>query len=100
MTTANAVNSPEKIQKTMNEFERQQQLMELQEEMLDELLEDDSDEEEAEEVIDKVFDAIGIELNSKLVSAPKTQLVKEKSEVKAKGNKQEDAELTALLNSL
>jgi len=30
------------------------------------LLEDPSDEEEAEEVIDEVFDAIGIELNSKV----------------------------------
>jgi len=100
MTTANAVNSPEKIQKTMNEFERQQQLMELQEEMLDELLEDDSDEEEAEEVIEEVFDAIGIELNSKMVSAPKTQISKEKSELKTPNKQDDEAELTALLNSL
>jgi len=98
MTAANSVNSPEKIQKTMNEYERQQQLMELQEEMLDELLEDPSDEEEAEEVIDEVFDAIGIELNSKLVNAPKTQVGEKQQAGKVKSD--EDAELTALLNSL
>jgi len=80
----------------MNEYERQQQLMELQEEMLDELLDDPSDEEEAEEVIDEVFDAIGIELNSKLVSAPKTKMGEKQTAVKS----DEDAELTALLHSL
>jgi len=97
MTTVNSVNSPEKIQKTMNEYERQQQLMELQEEMLDELLDDDaSDEEEAEEVIDEVFDAIGIELNSKLVSTPKTHVGEKQTAVKS----DDDAELTALLHSL
>jgi len=66
--------------------------------MLDELLDDPSDEEEAEEVIDEVFDAIGIELNSKLESAPKTQLGEKQTAGKAKSD--EDAELTALLNSL
>jgi len=91
------MNSPEKIQKTMSEFERQQQLMELQEEMLDELLEDESEEEEAEEVVEQIFEAIGIELNSKMVSAPKTQLAKPQ---KQKQSTEDDAGITALLNSL
>jgi len=101
MATANSVNGPEKIQKTMNEFEKQQQLMELQEEMLDELLEDNSDEEEVDEVIDEVFDAIGIELNAKMVSAPKTMANGSKNKNQEKADDDKDvAELKALLQSL
>jgi len=97
MTTANSVNSPEKIQRTMNEFERQQQLMQLQEDMLDELLEGSDDEEEAEEVIDAVFDEIGIELNSKLADAPRARVAV--NTVPPSATK-DDAELEALLKSL
>uniref|UniRef100_A0A6B2LI75 Uncharacterized protein n=1 Tax=Arcella intermedia TaxID=1963864 RepID=A0A6B2LI75_9EUKA len=98
MATANAINSPEKIQQTMLNFEKQNQMMQLQEEMLDELLEDSEEEEEAQELVDTVLEDIGIELNRQMVPAPKNKL--SNPTIKAKTPQNEDAELEALLKSL
>jgi len=103
MATANAINSPDKIQQSMLNFQKQTQMMELQEEMLDELLEDSEEEEAAKELADAVFEEIGIELNSQMVSAPRHKVTTgpEKVSTTAKKTSQtEDAELEALLKSL
>jgi len=74
--TANQITSPTKLQNTMAEYEKQSQIMALQDEMLDEVLDDPSQESEAEELVNKVYDEIGLELNSKLVNTPqKSQTV-------------------------
>eukprot|EP01125_Pyxidicula_operculata_P022213 TRINITY_DN8963_c0_g1_i1.p1 TRINITY_DN8963_c0_g1~~TRINITY_DN8963_c0_g1_i1.p1 ORF type:complete len:225 (+),score=61.58 TRINITY_DN8963_c0_g1_i1:46-720(+) len=109
MATVNAMNSPEKLHQTMMNYEKQSQMMDMNEEMLDELLDDSEEEEEAEQLVDAVFEEIGIELNSQLVDAPKTKLAATGGKTAAPASKSkpkmvpeggDDADLEALLKSL
>eukprot|EP00697_Spironema_sp_BW2_P013606 gnl/Spiro4/3777_TR1859_c0_g1_i1.p1 gnl/Spiro4/3777_TR1859_c0_g1~~gnl/Spiro4/3777_TR1859_c0_g1_i1.p1 ORF type:complete len:289 (+),score=73.10 gnl/Spiro4/3777_TR1859_c0_g1_i1:82-867(+) len=63
------------IQKTMTEFTKSNELMDMKEEMigdaLDEVMDDQGDEEEeTNTILAQVFDEIGINLDQQLVSAP------------------------------
>ncbi|KAL6057366.1 Charged multivesicular body protein 2b [Balamuthia mandrillaris] len=70
MAVANKqVNLP-KMQATLQQFERQMELSNMQEEMLDEALEGEFDDEDSDAYLDQVFDEIGLELSTKLSSTP------------------------------
>ena len=62
------------IQKTLREFERQNEKMDMTEEIMndamDDAFEEDGEAEETEELVQQVFDEIGINLNSQLASVP------------------------------
>ncbi|KAL7096052.1 hypothetical protein ACP275_10G059800 [Erythranthe tilingii] len=62
------------LQKIMQEFEMQNEKMELTSEVMgdaiDDALEGDEEEEETEELVSQVLDEIGITINSELVNAP------------------------------
>ncbi|PIN19854.1 hypothetical protein CDL12_07477 [Handroanthus impetiginosus] len=62
------------LQKIMQEFEMQNEKMELTSEVMgdaiDDALEGDEEEEETEELVNQVLDEIGIDINSELVNAP------------------------------
>jgi hypothetical protein len=79
MKTANQLNSPQKMQATMAEYEKQNQLMQMHDEykidfslfffskiprMLDELFDESSQESEVEDLVNAVYDEIGLELNT------------------------------------
>lgn len=63
------------LQRISMEFEKQSDLMEQRQEFMDESVDDVmgdelEDNDEADEIVDKVLDEIGIDLNSKLQTAP------------------------------
>eukprot|EP00899_Mesostigma_viride_P016372 jgi/Mesvir1/24736/Mv21999-RA.1 len=62
------------LQKIMMEFERQNEKMEMTEEVMGDAIDDamagDDEEEETEELVNQVLDEIGINLNQELVEAP------------------------------
>lgn len=95
MKTANSITSPMKMQATMAEYEKQSQIMQLQDDMLDELLDDPSEESEVEELVNAVYDEIGLELNSNLVSTPQVKV--KPTPVAPQKAKAQDADLDALL---
>jgi charged multivesicular body protein 2A len=74
MMAMNRVMKLPALQKTMMEFQKQSEMMEMKQEMVQDAVEDALDDEEAEEeseqVVQQVLDEIGINLNSALVSAP------------------------------
>eukprot|EP00695_Tsukubamonas_globosa_P003348 TRINITY_DN588_c0_g1_i1.p1 TRINITY_DN588_c0_g1~~TRINITY_DN588_c0_g1_i1.p1 ORF type:complete len:212 (-),score=48.41 TRINITY_DN588_c0_g1_i1:60-695(-) len=84
------------MQRIMQEFEKQSEIMDLKDEMMndavDEVMGDEDDEEETEEVLSKVMDEIGLDLGSQLGKTPASQI----------GAKQaaEDADLQARLEAL
>jgi len=62
------------MQRIMMEFEKQNEMMDMKEEMvsdtMDDAFEQESEQEESEEVIQQVLDEIGINLSSQLADAP------------------------------
>jgi len=98
MATANAVNSPTKMQQTMMQYEKQAMMMQTTDELLDELLEDSDGEEEAEELVNAVFDEIGLEMDAQMVSAPKGKIQAPKT--KSKTAEEEDEDLEKMLAGL
>ncbi|KAG0481729.1 hypothetical protein HPP92_012197 [Vanilla planifolia] len=62
------------LQRIMQEFEMQNERMEMVSEVMgdaiDDALEGDEEEEETEELVNQVLDEIGIDINSELVKAP------------------------------
>jgi len=79
----------------MAEYEKQNQLMQMHDQMLDELLDDSSQESEVEDLVNAVYDEIGLELNKNLVNTPQTKI---KAQPKAtQKEKKEDPDLDALL---
>ncbi|MFQ6619094.1 hypothetical protein Gotur_000016 [Gossypium turneri] len=62
------------LQKIMQEFEMQNEKMEMVSEVMgdaiDDALEGDEEEEETEELVSQVLDEIGIDINQELVNAP------------------------------
>merc|ERR1712157_187400 len=78
MSSANATMDAKELQKTMNEFTKQNELLNIREEMMDDALADafdnDEIEEEAEQVTNQVLEELGIELGDKMNVAPSSKL--------------------------
>lgn len=62
------------IQKIMQEFEKQSEIMDMKEEMMndaiDDAMGDDEDEEESDAVVTEVLDELGLQLSDKLTDLP------------------------------
>mmetsp|Transcript_6769 Transcript_6769/g.23321 ORF Transcript_6769/g.23321 Transcript_6769/m.23321 type:complete len:227 (-) Transcript_6769:232-912(-) len=78
LTGMNGQLSLPEIQKTLREFERQNEKMDMTSEIMDDAMDDAFEEEgeaeETEELVQQVFDEIGINLNTQLASVPATQV--------------------------
>ena len=73
MSMNKQMNLPQ-IQRIMQEFEKQTEIMDMKEDMIsdavDDVLEEDDFEEESEAVINQVLDELGVQLNQKLSDLP------------------------------
>lgn len=62
------------IQKILQEFEKQSEIMGMKEEMIneamDDAMEDEGDEEETDAVVSQVLDELGLQLNDQLSGLP------------------------------
>lgn len=62
------------IQKILQEFEKQSEIMDMKEEMIneamDDAMEDEGDEEETDAVVSQVLDELGLQLNDQLSGLP------------------------------
>ena len=78
LTGMNGQLSLPEIQKTLREFERQNEKMDMTSEMMndamDDAFEEEGEAEESDELVQQVFDEIGISLNSELASVPSAQV--------------------------
>ena len=78
MAKTNKAVDVQKLQQTMQEFEKQNAVMDMTEEMMndtmDNVLDDENDEEEGEEILAQVMDEIGIEFSTKAAAVPKGRL--------------------------
>lgn len=78
LTGMNGQLSLPEIQKTLREFERQNEKMDMTSEMMndamDDAFEEEGEAEESDELVQQVFDEIGINLNSELASVPTAQM--------------------------
>lgn len=108
MASANKAVDSKEIAKIMNEFTRQNEVMQVREEMMDDALADAFDsegmEEEADEVTGQVLAELGIEMDQKLVGLDAPQNLPEE-EVETSKEEEEalmDAlpDLKARLNAL
>ncbi|CAJ1027956.1 Snf7, putative [Leishmania lindenbergi] len=99
----NKMNIPE-MQKIMREFEKQNEMMGMKEDMMndavDEVMDDDGmEEEETEQEIQKVMDEAGLEFRTK-VGVTDTALPQKSTETQADTDEQLDARLAALKASM
>lgn len=82
------------IQRILQEFEKQSEIMDMKEEMMndaiDDAMEGDDDEEESDAVVSQVLDELGLQLNEELGSLPQTG-----GALPAKGQKQPTATAAA-----
>ncbi|XP_063906133.1 charged multivesicular body protein 2a [Zophobas morio] len=64
------------IQRILQEFEKQSEIMDMKEEIMndaiDDAMEDDGDEEESDAVVNQVLDELGLQLNDQLSGLPQT----------------------------
>jgi charged multivesicular body protein 2A len=62
------------IQKIMQEFEKQSEIMNMKEDMMNEVIDDamgeEDDEEESEQIVNQVLDEIGVSLNEQISDLP------------------------------
>merc|ERR1711917_66544 len=58
------------IQKIMQEFEKQSEMMNMKEEMMNDAMGDEDDEEESEAVVNKVLDELGLEMGGEMGAIP------------------------------
>ncbi|KAF7493160.1 Charged multivesicular body protein 2a [Sarcoptes scabiei] len=62
------------IQRIMQEFEKQSDIMDMKEEMMsdviDDVIGDEEDEEESDQVVSQILDELGVQLNQKLSDLP------------------------------
>lgn len=62
------------IQRILQEFEKQSEIMDMKEEMInehiDDAMEDEGDEEETDAVVAQVLDELGLQLNDQLSGLP------------------------------
>lgn len=68
-----SMNLPQ-IQRIMQEFEKQSDIMDMKEEMMsdviDDVIGDEEDEEESDQVVSQILDELGVQLNQKLSDLP------------------------------
>jgi division protein CdvB (Snf7/Vps24/ESCRT-III family) len=95
MAYSNSVTPLPQMQRTMVQYQKQNEMAEMKEEMMDDMFEDPEEDEQADEELSKVMDSIGLEVSSSLPSASKNSLAS-KTGAKSK----EDAEVEKLLQSL
>lgn len=100
MQAVNASPSMAHITQTLAEFDKQNQMMEMADELLDDLLEDSDGEEEADEIVEQVFEEVGLDLNEKLVSAPSGRVRGQQQAAAQQEEDPTDAEAEALLRQL
>merc|ERR1712227_934186 len=100
MGQMNKLVDPQKVAKTMHDFEMANAKMEMTEETmneaLDDVLADSDDEDEEQAVINQVLDEIGIEITSKVSNAPTAP----KGTLKTTATSDEDKEIEAMLAQL
>merc|ERR1711902_386601 len=100
MGQMNKLVDPQKVAKTMHDFEMANAKMEMTEETmneaLDDILADSDDEEEEQAIVNQVLDEIGIEITSKVSNAPSAP----KGTVKTTATSDEDKEIEAMLAQL
>ncbi|CAB3232716.1 unnamed protein product [Arctia plantaginis] len=74
MATMNRQLNMPQIQKILQEFEKQSEIMDMKEEMMndsiDEAMEADDDEEESDAVVSQILDELGLQLNDTLSGLP------------------------------
>ncbi|XP_061717472.1 charged multivesicular body protein 2a [Cydia pomonella] len=74
MATMNRQLNMPQIQKILQEFEKQSEIMDMKEEMMndsiDEAMEGDEDEEESDAVVGQILDELGLQLNDTLSGLP------------------------------
>ncbi|XP_034043137.1 charged multivesicular body protein 2Ba [Thalassophryne amazonica] len=98
MQKVNQKMDPEKVMKTMKEFQKENMKMGMTEDMisdtLDEIFEESGDEEESQDIVNQVLDEIGIEISGKMAKAPTAgkRLPGEASSSKQAGLTDEDIE--------
>ena len=108
MKTANKATDAKEMQKVMNEFQRQNEMANMKEEMMDDALADafdtDGVEEEADQITSQVLAELGVELDSKMVglSAPSAKPQGEDALTEEEQNALSDAlpDLKARLDAL
>lgn len=95
------------IQKIMQEFEKQSEIMDMKEEMMndaiDDAMGDDDDEEESDAIVSQVLDELGLQLSDKLTDLPSAagSLANKGAETnKATAVADADADLQARLDNL
>ncbi|RKP02889.1 hypothetical protein CXG81DRAFT_10245 [Caulochytrium protostelioides] len=90
------------IQKIMMDFERENEIMDMKEEMMsdavDDVMEDEADEDETDQIVAQVFEEIGINLDTNLANAPSTRIGG--AAAKERVSEDADAALQARLDSL
>lgn len=83
------------IQKILQEFEKQSEIMDMKEEMMndhiDDAMEDEGDEEETDAVVAQVLDELGLQLNDQLSGLPQAS-----GSLAATGSKQPQAAAAAM----
>jgi len=98
------------IQKIMQEFEKQSEIMDMKEEMMNDVIDDamgdEEDEEESDAVVTQVLDELGLQLGDQLKDVPGTgatlsaPAAKGKVPVAAGADEAADADLQARLDNL
>lgn len=88
------LNMPQ-IQKILQEFEKQSEIMDMKEEMInehiDDAMEDEGDEEETDAVVAQVLDELGLQLNDQLSGLPQAS-----GSLSVAGSKQPQAAAAAM----
>lgn len=103
MQAVNSSPSMAHITQTLAEFDKQNQMMEMADDLLDDLLEDSDAEEEADQIVDQVFEEIGLDLDGQLVSAPSSRIKTRETgqrQQQEEADEVTDAEAEALLRQL
>lgn len=99
------------IQRIMQEFEKQSDIMDMKEEMMsdviDDVIGDEEDEEESDQVVSQILDELGVQLNQKLGDLPTANSTLSSAKTNTKqpvaaegGNDDADADLQARLENL
>merc|ERR1711892_28312 len=87
------------IQKIMQEFEKQSEIMDMKEEMMSDVLDDalgeEGDEEETDAIVTQVLDELGLQLGDQLAGVPNTS-----GTVGVAAQADADADLAARLENL
>lgn len=78
MQSMNKTMNLPQIQKILQEFEKQSEIMDMKEEMIneamDDAMEDEGDEEETDAVVSQVLDELGLQLNDQLSGLPQVSV--------------------------